>query len=199
MSKLCNCLHFSHVAKSPERIQKCSRVGPCAGAGGGTTLGIPPFPCKIISWGTFLAPLGHPGRPCQIYTQKGPREYLSKWPKCVQAVQQSSKFACGQIPRLDRKPNLRQLCGGPSSYKGGTLGFPPLSLQKHLPRYLFGTLGPPLEAMLKTYPKSAAGIARQGGTIGQNVDTVTTIRMWPRRQMHSQPAPKLVLGGTFLI
>ena len=53
---------------------------------GGTTLGIPPFPSKITSRGTFLAPLGHPGRPCQIQTPKRSKKSFSKRPKCVQTA-----------------------------------------------------------------------------------------------------------------
>ena len=80
--------------------------------------------------GTFLAPLDHLWRPCGQHTQKGPRGYFSKRPKCVQTAQLSSFFACGRIARVDPNPNLRRRCGGPSSYKGGTtLGITPLPLK----------------------------------------------------------------------
>ena len=83
VSKLYNCLHFLHVAKARGWIQTRT----CGGAVGGLpTLGIPPFPSKITSWGTLLAPLDQPWRPCQIYTQKKPRELFSKRPKCVRTV-----------------------------------------------------------------------------------------------------------------
>ena len=84
--------------------------------------------------------------------------------------------------------------------KGGNhLRYSPLSLQNQLLGYLFGTLGPPWEAMSNTDPKKVKGIIFQGAKMCPNCVTVTKIHMWPNLGSGSRTAPAAALWGAFLI
>ena len=73
--------------------------------------------------------------------------------------------------------------------KGGNhLRYSPLSLQNHLLGYLFGTLGPPWEAMSNTDPKKVKKILFQEAQMCPNCITVFVFRMWPNLVSGSKTA-----------
>ena len=104
---------------------------------------------------------------------------------------------------MPKWPGKRALSGRPAlalEGKGGNhLRYSPLPFPNHLLGYLFGTLGPPWEAMSDRETKKASGIIFQDAKMCPKPVTVFKIHMWPNLGSRSQTAPDAVLEGTFLI